>query len=208
MAGLGILIYGALRAICGVGQAVENAKCMSRPSGYTDNGTPVYTDRNNKTYINGERIVPNVDYKTGKMTYVGKNTGTVYCDPEANMRARLDAENEERKQEAIKQGKLAYMKYDHVRKRRITCEISTGKYIAELKQYGDSYYKLYLPDDEMYCFTRTKDGDNGIEITKEQFNKLNLTCGSHFTSIITNEDLKKERRDKAMWEYMRITRGL
>ena len=48
MAGFGMLLYGALRAVCGIGQAVDNSQMKKESFGYTDKGEPTYLDRNCK----------------------------------------------------------------------------------------------------------------------------------------------------------------
>lgn len=96
----------------------------------------------------------------------------------------LDERSEQYKREAIEAGRLAYAKYDHRVGRRLTCEISTGKYIAALQgnKYGQGYRKFYVkPGFDFYnCHCRADD-DEGIEITREEFNKLNIVGGSHMT---------------------------
>ena len=181
MAGLGILLYGALRAICGIGQAVENKQMKDYSYKIDEKGRPTWIDRQGNRYINGEKVVATYDYKNQKLVYAGQRTGTVYIDPEQNQRDRLDRWSEERKQEAINDGKLAYMKYDHVRKQQITCEISTGKFIAYLEGNEDgTYYKYYLQPSQDFCHAHCKpDGVVGIPITREEFDKLNIYFGTH-----------------------------
>lgn len=181
MAGLGIFLYGALRAACGIGKAVENKQMKDYSYKIDEKGRPTWIDREGHQYINGERVVATYDYKNQKLVYAGQRSGTVYCDPEQNRINRIDADSEKRKQEAIKEGKLAYMRYDHVRKRQITCEISTGKFIAEIS--GDengNYRKYYLSPNNDYSHSHCKtEGDPGVPITREEFDKLNIYSGTH-----------------------------
>lgn len=181
MAGLGILLYGALRAAVGIGQAVENKQMKDYTYKVDEQGRTHWLDRECNHYINGERVIATYNYKNQKLVYAGKNSGKVYFDPEQAQRDRIDAASEKRKQEAIKEGKLAYMRYDHVRKRQITCEISTGKFIAEIR--GDengNYRKYYLSPNNDYSHSHCKtEGDPGVPITREEFDKLNIYFGTH-----------------------------
>ena len=181
MAGLGLLIYGALRAAVGIGKAVDNHQMKNYSYKIDEKGRPTWIDREGNQYINGEKVVATYDYKNQKLVYAGKNTGTVYIDPEQNTRDRLDSWSEKRKQEAIKRGELAYMRYDHVRKKQITCEISTGKFIAYLEGDEDgNYKKYYLQPYQDSCYTHCKpEGVAGVPITREEFDGLNIYFGTH-----------------------------
>ena len=185
MAGLGMLLYGALRAICGIGKAVENKQMKDYSYKIDEKGRPTWIDREGHQYINGERVVATYDYKNQKLVYAGQRTGTVYCDPEQNKRDRLDRWSEKRKQDAIGMGMLAYNKYNHVWKKQITTEISTGRPIAELIKRSDgTYWKVYGTIDtpkysgECYVGCQHKTGEP-IQITRDEFCKLNTVCGSH-----------------------------
>ena len=185
MAGLGILLYGALRAICCVGQTVDNSQMKKESFGYTDKGEPTYLDRDCNRYINGEKVVATYDYNNHKLVYAGQRTGTVYIDPEQNTRDRLDRWSEKRKQDAIEMGMLAYNKYNHVWKKQITTEISTGRPIAELIKRSDgTCWKVYGTIDapkykgECYVGCQHKTGEP-IQITRDEFCKLDTVCGSH-----------------------------
>ena len=181
MAGLGILLYGALRAICGMGKAVENKQMKDYSYKIDEKGRPTWIDREGNQYINGEKVVATYDYNNHKLVYAGQRTGTVYIDPEQNTRDRLDRWSEERKQKAINDGELAYMRYDHNRKQQITCEISTGKFIAYLEGKEDgTYYKYYLQPSQDYSHSHCKpEGVAGVPITREEFDKLNIYFGTH-----------------------------
>ena len=45
MAGLGILLYGAMRAICGIGQAVQNKQMKDYSYKIDEKGRPTWIDR-------------------------------------------------------------------------------------------------------------------------------------------------------------------
>lgn len=181
MAGLGLLLYGALRSVVGVGKMVENKQMKDFSYKIDEEGRPTWIDREGKQYINGEKVVATYDYEKKKLVYAGQRTGTVYIDPEQNIKDRADRLSEERRKEAIAEGKLAYMRYDHSRKIRITCEISTGKFIAELEGRKDgTYWKYYLGDDrEAYNAHCKSEGDPGVQITREEFDGLNIYGGTH-----------------------------
>lgn len=182
MLGLGTLLLGGVLLGSAIKCGIENDKMMSKPQRYLDDGTPVYLDRLCNEHVNGEKIVPRYNYQQEKLVYVGEKSGRVYSDPEQNTKNRLDSWNEERKQEAIKLGKLAYMKYDHVRKHQFTCEISTDKFICYLEGRKDgTYWKYYLPIDTPYDKAHMKgEGNIGIQITQEEFDKLNIFGGTHW----------------------------
>ena len=181
MAGLGLFLYGAMRAICGIGKAVDNHQMKNFTYKVDEQGRTHWLDRECNHYINGERVIATYDYTNQKLVYAGKNSGRVYYDPEQAQRDRLDARSDGYKQEAIKEGKLAYMRYDHVRKKSLTCEISTGKFIAYLEGKEDgTYYKYYLQPSQDYCHCHCKpEGVAGVPITREEFDKLNIYFGTH-----------------------------
>ena len=77
MAGLGILLYGALRAICGIGQAVENKQMKDYSYKIDEKGRPTWIDREGHRYINGERVISKFDSKNNQLIQVGQRTGTV-----------------------------------------------------------------------------------------------------------------------------------
>ena len=181
MAGLGILLYGALRAICGIGQAVENKQMKDYSYKVDEKGRPTWIDREGHQYINGERVVATYDYKNQKLVYAGQRTGKVYYDYQQDLLNRRNTEDEEEKADKLSRGKLAYLKYDSISKRRLTCEISTGKFIAELEGRPDgTYWKYYIEEDGCHYiyFNKTK-GSPCVQITREEFDALNIKPGTH-----------------------------
>lgn len=181
MAGLGLFLYGALRAICGIGQAVENKQMKDYSYKIDEKGRPTWIDREGHQYINGERVVATYDYKNQKLVYAGQRTGKVYYDYQQDLLNRRNTEDEEEKADELSRGKLAYLKYDSISKRRLTCEISTGKFIAELEGRSDgTYWKYYIEEDgHHWIVNRRAKGDTGIQITREEFDALNITLGTH-----------------------------
>ena len=184
MAGLGLFIWAALSAAVGIGKAVENKQMKDFSYKIDDQGRETWLDRDCNRYINGEKVVSKwVKRPDGsiKLQQVGQRSGKVYFDPDDATRKRMDERSEGYKREAIKEGKLAYMRYDHVRKRQITCEISTGKFIAYLEGKEDgTYYKYYLQPSQDFCHCHCKpEGVAGVPITREEFDKLNIYGGTH-----------------------------
>ena len=181
MAGLGILLYGALRSICGIGQAVENKQIKDYSYKIDDKGRPTWIDRQGHQYINGERVVATYDYNNHKLVYAGQKTGKVYYDYQQDLLNRRNTEDEEKKADELSRGKLAYLKYDSISKRRLTCEISTGKFIVELEGRSDgTYWKYYIEEDGCHYiyFNKTK-GSPCVQITREEFDALNIKPGTH-----------------------------
>ena len=181
MADLGLFLYGALRAICGIGQAVENKKMKDYSYKIDEKGRPTWIDRQGNRYINGEKVIATYDYKNHKLVYAGQRTGKVYYDYQQDLLNRRNTEDEEEKTDELSRGKLAYLKYDSISKRRLTCEISTEKFIAELEGRPDgTYWKYYIEEDgHHWIVNRRAKGDPGIQITREKFDALNITLGTH-----------------------------
>ena len=181
MAGLGILLYGALRSICGIGQAVENKQIKDYSYKIDEKGRPTWIDRQGNRYINGEKVVATYDYKNQKLVYAGQRTGKVYYDYQQDLLNKRNTEDEEEKADELSRGKLAYLKYDSISKRRLTCEISTGKFIVELEGRPDgTYWKYYIEEDGCHYiyFNKTK-GSPCVQITREEFDALNIKPGTH-----------------------------
>lgn len=181
MAGLGILLYGALRAICGIGQAVENKQMKDYSYKIDEKGRPTWIDREGHQYINGERVVATYDYNNQKLVYTGKNSGKVYYDYQQDLLNRRNTEDKEEKADKLSRGKLAYLKYDSISKRKLTCEISTGKFIVELEGRSDgTYWKYYIEEDgHHWIYFHKTDNSPCVQITKEEFDALNITLGTH-----------------------------
>ena len=181
MAGLGMLLYGALRAVCGIGQAVENKQMKDYSYKIDEKGRPTWIDREGNQHINGEKVVATYDYDNHKLVYAGQRTGKVYYDYQQDLLNRRNAEDEEEKADELSRGKLADLKYDSISKRKLTCEISTGKFIVELEGRSDgTYWKYYIEEDGCHYiyFNKTK-GSPCVQITQEEFDALNIKPGTH-----------------------------
>ncbi len=181
MAGLGMLLYGALRAVCGIGKAVENKQMKDYSYKIDEEGRPTWIDREGHQYINGERVVATYDYNNHKLVYAGQKTGKVYYDYQQDLLNRRKSEDEEEKADKLSRGKLAYLKYDSISKRKLTCEISTGKFIVELEGRSDgTYWKYYIEEDgHHWIYFHKTENSPCVQITKEEFDALNIKPGTH-----------------------------
>lgn len=203
MAGLLSLIFGAVLGGSAISAARENARLMSKPYTHMDDGTPVYMDRHCNEYINGEKVIYKYNYQLNRSQKVGERTGRVYWDEAVAKQKHLDKLDNIRKEDEMSRGKLAYMKYDPVRKVQITCEMSTGKYICYLRGNEDgTYYKYYLDPRQDSCKIHMiyDENDPGVQITREEFDKLNIFAGSH-TAVDFSRDPNKYYRHcgSSMW---------
>ena len=170
-----------MRAVCGIGQAVENKQMKDYSYKIDEKGRPTWIDRQGNQYINGERVVATYDYNNHKLVYAGQRTGKVYYDYQQDLLNRRNAEDEEEKSDKLSRGKLAYLKYDSISKRRLTCEISTGKFIVELEGRSDgTYWKYYIEEDGChYIYFHKTENSPCVQITKEEFDALNIKPGTH-----------------------------
>lgn len=179
---LGLLLKLGLHGAAAIDKFVKDRDYLSSPAFYDQEGRAVYIDSSGNHYINGEKVITEYDYKNKKLIEVGQRTRTVYNDPEEKARQRMVDWSERYKQESIEKGNLAYRKYNFEMKCFLTCEISTDRYISQLKGKKDgTYLKFYLP-----CNAKNKtdveEGDIGVQITQEEYDKLNIFDGTHFAS--------------------------
>lgn len=199
---LGLLLGLGTKLGANIAYEISNAKCKSTPCGNLDNGDPYYMDRAVKMYgANGEKMIPQraINAK-GKSYYrtVGERTGKVYFDREKTFQDRVDKLNEESRKKAIEEGKLAYAYIDRTfpayEEIRVTKEISTGKYIARIEyiQHKKEFRKYYLKPNPYFPFD-VADGDKGVLITKEKFEKLNI-WGGHL--VYGKEEFYRDRNNK------------
>ena len=100
--------------------------------------------------------------------------------------------SEREKQDAIERGKLAYMQYNPYFGRQVTTEIATGRTITCLFkwEYGDKhiYKKWYFRPEcqDKFGYRETVKGDYGIDITKEEYYKLQ-TIGISYTNLPSDQ---------------------
>ena len=189
-------MFGGLLAFLGIyaGSAAKAAKDNYEMKNYTrtvdKNGNVHYMDRLCNDYINGERVkrVETTDRNGVKLySTVGVNSSKVYDTSYGRGTQQLFAMSEHDKQENLKYGKNVYSQYNPYFGKTVTTEISTGRTITCLfsgknSKTGKEFYRVwyFCPECQgKLDYNRTVDGDMGIEITKEEFNKLKfgaLTC--------------------------------
>lgn len=186
---LGLIITGLIFGGAAIGAAIDNAQMMKDPVRHLDDGTPVYIDRKCKQHINGEKVETRWMHDAAggiKLVDVGKYSGRIYNDPEENKRIRMVETYEKPSlEEARVKGYLTYKKWYPEYDRLLSTELSTGKIIVAIDKvedwkthtitYKKYYYKggytpLMLSKD--FYFENPKEGDTGVEITKEEYNKL------------------------------------
>ena len=188
MAGLGLFIYGALRAVCGIGQAIENKQMKDYSYKIDEKGRPTWIDRQGNSYINGEKVVATYDYKNQKLVYAGQRTGTVYIDPEQNQNKRMDERSNKEMEDNKRLGLLAYNRWYPQCECELVTEISTGKIIAYIYEFESKniYRKFYLKHmpESRHSMVRTKPGDFGVPISKEEYKKLRY-AGSKYGCLDT-----------------------
>lgn len=195
---LGILGFGAIK------ESRDNAKCMSKPSGKIGNYS-YYRDRKSRMYINKEKVHVEVEHdKYGNShTYtIGDKTGKVYNDSFNDFMKRMDKENKEERARSIKNGKLAYNKYDPRFKKSVTTEVGSEKiivclYMNTVKDIKGNqnvvYRKFYLtnPDPGVYDYKTITPGDLGVIISKQEFNRLHILLGT-FSNIPSDPNVIKK----------------
>jgi len=154
---------------------------MSKPTQYLNDGTPVYRDRVGDSYINGEKTYQDWyadENNHSHWVVVGEKTKKVYYDT-YDRRCEIDREWDERYiKMAQKYGNTSYLGQHPQFNQRVTTEMSTGKIIAALYGREDgTYWKYYLKPGATIPIEY--DEDAGIQITQEEFDKLNLLSGTH-----------------------------
>lgn len=191
-----MIMFGGLLAFLGIyaGSAAKAAYDNHEMKNYTrtidKDGNVHYMDRLCNDYINGERVkrVETTDRNGVKLySTVGVNSSKVYDTSYGRGTQQLFAMSEHDKQENLKYGKNVYSQYNPYFGKTVTTEISSGRTITCLfsgknSKTGKEFYRVWYFRPECQGkldYNTTVDGDMGIEITKEEFNKLNfgaLTC--------------------------------
>ena len=158
-------------------------------------GNVHYADRLCNDYINGERVkrVETTDRNGVKLySTVGVNSSKVYDASYGRGTQQLFEMSERDKQDAIERGKLAYMQYNPYFGRSVTTEIATGRTITCLFawEHGDKpiYKKWYFRPEcqDKFGYRETVKGDYGIDITKEEYYKLQ-TIGISYTNLPSDQ---------------------
>lgn len=191
-----MIMFGGLLAFLGIytGSAAKAAYDNHEMKNYTrtvdKDGNVHYMDRLCNDYINGERVkrVETTDRNGVKLySTVGVNSSKVYDTSYGRGTQQLFEMSEHDKRENLKYGKNVYSQYNPYFGKTVTTEISSGRTITCLfsgknSKTGKEFYRVWYFRPECQGkldYNTTVDGDMGIEITKEEFNKLNfgaLTC--------------------------------
>lgn len=191
-----MIMFGGLLAFLGIytGSAAKAAYDNHEMKNYTrtvdKDGNVHYMDRLCNDYINGERVkrVETTDRNGVKLySTVGVNSSKVYDTFYGRGTQQLFEMSEHDKRENLKYGKNVYSQYNPYFGKTVTTEISSGRTITCLfsgknSKTGKEFYRVWYFRPECQGkldYNTTVDGDMGIEITKEEFNKLNfgaLTC--------------------------------
>ena len=188
MAGLGLFIFGAMSAVCGIGRAIENKQMKDYSSKIDEQGRPTWIDREGNQYINGEKVIATYDYKNKKLVYAGQITGTVYIDPEQNQINIMDERSKKWMEDNKKLGFLAYDRWYPQCENVLTTEMSTGKILAYIyedknKNIYRKFYLKHMPESS-HSLIQTEPGDFGVPISKEEYKKLNYVC-NHYGCLDT-----------------------
>lgn len=208
MAGLGLLLWGTLKAIGHIGCAVENAQSKKSTAHYDNKGNVVSNGYDGTTYYNGEKTYSWYEtdkYGNDHYLTIGVNSGKVYKDSFDNQMSIMDKDNEERKARAIKRGRGTYKKYDPRFQCQVSTEVSTDRVIACLNESQNpetgemEYRKFYInrPNVSRFGYNESDPGDYGIRITKEEYDKLYEEQGATYSGL--------PHDDEVLWYFLNRT---
>lgn len=203
---IGLLLSLGLLGGAAAKVAYDNYDMKKYTSRYDEKGNLHYMDANCHEYINGERVITTSkeDANGIKHEYViGANSNKVYEKSLGRGTQRLLEMSENDKKTSIELGFNAYSQYNPYFGRFVATEISTGRTITclfdvELKDGRSMYRKWYFrPECQgKLDYYKTVEGDMGIEITKEEFNKL-FVAGASYSSSPTDTNVKNK-----LWEMI------
>ena len=187
--GLGLLIGGLIFGGAGIAVAIDNAKMKKDPVRHLDDGTPVYIDRKCHEWINGEKVIATYDYENQKLVYAGQKSGKVYYDPEQKQAERMrKTYDEPNLKQAKERGDLTCKLWYPQYKMMLSTELATNRIIIRIsKNYKTNQYKKYYytgnyqPCISNGCFKFPDDGNMGVEISKEEYDKLNEAWDVSYT---------------------------
>ena len=192
---LGALLFFGVLGVSGIRAAYENYDMKKSSRKVDEKGNVHCYDRLCRDYINGERVqrIETMD-KDGVTLYstVGINSHKIYDTSYGRGTQQLFEMSEHDKQKSIEYGKLAYVQYNPYFGRSVSTEIATGKTITCLFkwEYGDKhiYKKWYFrPECQgKLDYRETVKGDYGIDITKEEYYKLQ-TIPPSYTSLPSDQ---------------------
>lgn len=183
----GLLAFLGIYAGSAAKAAYDNYDMKKTTRTVDENGNVHYMDRLCNDYINGERVkrVETTDRNGVKLySTVGVNSSRVYDTSYGRGTQQLFAMSEHDKQENIKLGYNVYEQYNPYFGTFVTTEISSGRTITCLfsgknSKTGKEFYRVWYFRPECQGkldYNTTVEGDMGIEITKEEFNKLKFGC--------------------------------
>ena len=186
----GLLAFLGIYAGSAAKAAYDNYDMKKTTRTVDKDGNVHYMDRLCNDYINGERVkrVETTDRNGVKLySTVGVNSSRVYDTSYGRGTQQLFEMSEHDKQENLKYGKNVYNQYNPYFGEFVTTEISSGRTITCLfngknSKTGKEFFRVWYFRPECqgkFDYNTTVEGDMGIEITEEEFNKLNfgaLTC--------------------------------
>lgn len=196
---LGLLISLGIFGGAAIKAGIDNASMMSYTTKKDENGNVHYLDRKCNEYINGEKITWK-GYTDSQGIYhrtqVGVNSGKVYTDNLSSSEQLKKQFAEEEERWAREHNRAIVQRYNPRFKRQVTTEISTGKVIAcvfDYKYNGKMHYrKFYVkPDAKEWEYNKIAKGDFGIEISKDEWDRMNTRLGSHSQVPYDQEILAK-----------------
>lgn len=199
---LGALLFFGMLGVGGAKVIYDNYDMKKHTSHYDENGNLHYMDRQCNDYINGERVT-RIETKDcdGVSLYstVGVNSSKVYDTSYGRGTQQLLDMSEKDKEHCIKNGMLSYVQYNPYFRKFVTTEIATGRTITCLftcknQKTGKQIYKkwYYRPECQgKYDYNSTVKGDYGIDITEEEYQKLNTIRGSHM-SLPSDSDVRND----------------
>lgn len=189
---LGALLFLGVVGASAAKAAYDNYDMKKYTRKVDEKGNVHYMDRLCNDYINGEKVqrVETRD-RNGVTLYstVGMTTHKVYDTAYGRGTQQLLEYSERDKQDNIKLGYNVYEQYNPYFGKIVTAEISSGRTITCLfsgknRKTGKEFYRVWYFRPECQGkldYNTTVEGDMGIEITKEEFNKLkfgSLKCRS------------------------------
>lgn len=182
--------------------ALDNYDMKNSSSRYDENGNLHYYDRDLKEYINGEKVhrVSNIN-SDGVTLYstVGVKTNKVYDVSYGRNFNNLMKYSECDKQQSLKYGKNAYKQWNPYFQDFVTTEISSERtitclwagynYITKEKFYRKWYFRPECQGKRDY--NKTVKGDMGIEITEEEYEKLDVIAPS-YVKLPSDSDVEEK----------------
>lgn len=183
---LGNILFLGMMGISGLLGLRDNQDIKKKSLKYDKDMNLHYIDRFGEEYINGEKIKHIIEYDDNGNRHnysVGIRSNKNYNDLFDNRIEQINNRNEEEKKKKLQYGYLAYNKYDLYFKEYVTTEIKTGKVITCLysgfneKTHKKEYRKWYFQYDkqERKDYRKTLNGDYGIIISKEEYEKLDIS---------------------------------